>query len=289
MAKATRSEEQPAVPQKPPGGHPQRAPVRHQSPVLATAGHALPSEFSFVCKGDVVSGETGCQWPLWNWEWREEHRGRAQEMLLILLACFLPAAFASGQSCLRCWPELPALMAYDLRVLWGPSEPPRELSWSLRSLLLQAPVLPAPGYLGEAHLGDQGQGWPCARPSAHPLTSLLARPVSGQEHLEREAAALFTHIDRAIGRFHAGEEAACPRAPSGRQCGPRPPQKTHWSWEGSVLRVGHSFYRVRPSGVHVGEAWVAAPVLGCVVDPSLVPPRQTCAPGRDARPEAAVC
>ncbi|XP_070279608.1 testis-expressed protein 51 [Myotis yumanensis] len=93
-------------------------------------------------------------------------------MLLVLLGCLLPAAGAGGESCLRCWPELPLLLDYDLRVLWGAPGPPRELSRSLRSLLLQAPVLPEPGYLG-------------------------------QEQLEREAAALFTHIDTAIGKLRA--------------------------------------------------------------------------------------
>lgn len=51
-------------------------------------------------------------------------------MLLVLLGCLLPAAGA--ESCLRCWPELPPLLDYDLRVLWGRG-PPRELSRSLRS------------------------------------------------------------------------------------------------------------------------------------------------------------
>ncbi|KAK1337026.1 hypothetical protein QTO34_003071 [Cnephaeus nilssonii] len=93
-------------------------------------------------------------------------------MLLVLLGCLLPAAGAGGESCLRCWPELPLLMDYDLQVLWGPPGPPRELSRSLQALLLQAPVLPEPRYLG-------------------------------QDQLEREAAELFDHIDRAIGKFRA--------------------------------------------------------------------------------------
>ncbi|XP_032336699.1 testis-expressed protein 51 [Camelus ferus] len=49
-------------------------------------------------------------------------------MLLLLLGCVLPAA--SGESCLHCWPELPALIDYDLQVLWGSPGPPTELSQS---------------------------------------------------------------------------------------------------------------------------------------------------------------
>ncbi|CAK6448655.1 unnamed protein product [Pipistrellus nathusii] len=90
-------------------------------------------------------------------------------MLLVLLGCLLPATGA-GKSCLRCWPELPLLVEYDLQVLWGPPGPPRELSLSLQALLRQAPVPPEPRYLGH-------------------------------EHVEREAAELFNHIDGAIGKF----------------------------------------------------------------------------------------
>ncbi|XP_042636469.1 testis-expressed protein 51 [Orycteropus afer afer] len=47
-------------------------------------------------------------------------------MLFLLLGCLLPAA--NGESCFRCWPELPALVDYDLQVLWGTPGPPAELS-----------------------------------------------------------------------------------------------------------------------------------------------------------------
>nr|XP_019604627.1 PREDICTED: uncharacterized protein LOC109456667 [Rhinolophus sinicus] len=51
-------------------------------------------------------------------------------MLLLLLGSLLPAAEASGKNCLHCWPELPALIDYDLQVLWGTPGPPSELSQS---------------------------------------------------------------------------------------------------------------------------------------------------------------
>uniref|UniRef100_A0A5F9C1B2 Testis expressed 51 n=1 Tax=Oryctolagus cuniculus TaxID=9986 RepID=A0A5F9C1B2_RABIT len=47
-------------------------------------------------------------------------------MLLLLLTCLLPTA--GGKGCLRCWPELPALLNYDLQILWGSPGPPAELS-----------------------------------------------------------------------------------------------------------------------------------------------------------------
>lgn len=90
-----------------------------------------------------------------------EEQGEGPEMLLVLLGCLLPATGA-GKSCLRCWPELPLLVEYDLQVLWGPPGPPRELSLSLQALLRQAPVPPEPRYLGEVPRGDGGAGWPCA-------------------------------------------------------------------------------------------------------------------------------
>ncbi|KAF6362292.1 testis expressed 51 [Rhinolophus ferrumequinum] len=73
-------------------------------------------------------------------------------MLLLLLGSLLPAAEASGKNCLHCWPELPALIDYDLQILWGIPGPPSELSQS-------------------------------------------------QDHLEKEAAKLFNHIDLAIKTF----------------------------------------------------------------------------------------
>nr|XP_035948797.1 testis-expressed protein 51 [Halichoerus grypus] len=47
-------------------------------------------------------------------------------MLLLLVGCLLPAI--NGKSCLHCWPQLPALIDYDLQILWGSPGPPRELS-----------------------------------------------------------------------------------------------------------------------------------------------------------------
>ncbi|XP_060007172.1 testis-expressed protein 51 [Lagenorhynchus albirostris] len=49
-------------------------------------------------------------------------------MLLLLLSCLLSTA--NGKSCLHCWPELPALIDYDLQILWGTPGPPVELSHS---------------------------------------------------------------------------------------------------------------------------------------------------------------
>ncbi|XP_074183504.1 testis-expressed protein 51 [Rhinolophus sinicus] len=91
-------------------------------------------------------------------------------MLLLLLGSLLPAAEASGKNCLHCWPELPALIDYDLQVLWGTPGPPSELSQSLHSLFLEPQVFREPWYLG-------------------------------QDHLEEEAAKLFNHIDLAIKTF----------------------------------------------------------------------------------------
>ncbi|KAF6362290.1 testis expressed 51 [Rhinolophus ferrumequinum] len=91
-------------------------------------------------------------------------------MLLLLLGSLLPAAEASGKNCLHCWPELPALIDYDLQILWGIPGPPSELSQSLHSLFLEPQVFREPWYLG-------------------------------QDHLEKEAAKLFNHIDLAIKTF----------------------------------------------------------------------------------------
>ncbi|XP_024895339.1 testis-expressed protein 51 [Pteropus alecto] len=49
-------------------------------------------------------------------------------MLLLLLSYLLPAADTNGKNCLHCWPELPALIDYDLQILWGTPGPPSELS-----------------------------------------------------------------------------------------------------------------------------------------------------------------
>ncbi|XP_055966414.1 testis-expressed protein 51 [Sorex fumeus] len=86
-------------------------------------------------------------------------------MLLLLLSCLLPAA--QGQNCLQCWPELPALMDYDLQILWGTPGPPTDLSQSIHSLFQEKRVFPHPWYLG-------------------------------QDHLEEAAAKLFSHIATAI-------------------------------------------------------------------------------------------
>ncbi|XP_058405724.1 testis-expressed protein 51 [Diceros bicornis minor] len=86
-------------------------------------------------------------------------------MLLLLLGCLLPDA--DGKSCLLCWPELPALIDYDLQILWGTPGPPAELSQSLHSLFLEAHDFPEAWYLD-------------------------------QDHLEEETAKLFNHIDQAI-------------------------------------------------------------------------------------------
>ncbi|XP_061046618.1 testis-expressed protein 51 [Eubalaena glacialis] len=89
-------------------------------------------------------------------------------MLLLLLSCLLPTA--NGKSCLQCWPELPALIDYDLQILWGIPGPPAELSHSLHSLFLDSHAFLESWYLG-------------------------------QDHLEEAAGTLFTHIDKAIKKF----------------------------------------------------------------------------------------
>ncbi|KAB0389051.1 hypothetical protein E2I00_003046, partial [Balaenoptera physalus] len=82
--------------------------------------------------------------------------------------CLLPTA--TGKSCLHCWPELPALIDYDLQILWGTPGPPAELSHSLHSLFLDTHAFLESWYLG-------------------------------QDHLEEAAGTLFTHIDKAIKKF----------------------------------------------------------------------------------------
>ncbi|TKC44679.1 hypothetical protein EI555_020466, partial [Monodon monoceros] len=82
--------------------------------------------------------------------------------------CLLPTA--NGKSCLHCWPELPALIDYDLQILWGTPGPPAELSHSLHSLFLDSHAFLESCYLG-------------------------------QDHLEEAAGTLFTHIDKAIEKF----------------------------------------------------------------------------------------
>uniref|UniRef100_A0A8C0HYB6 Testis expressed 51 n=1 Tax=Balaenoptera musculus TaxID=9771 RepID=A0A8C0HYB6_BALMU len=89
-------------------------------------------------------------------------------MLLLLLICLSPTA--TGKSCLHCWPELPALIDYDLQILWGTPGPPAELSHSLHSLFLDTHAFLESWYLG-------------------------------QDHLEEAAGTLFTRIDKAIKKF----------------------------------------------------------------------------------------
>ncbi|XP_057602455.1 testis-expressed protein 51 [Hippopotamus amphibius kiboko] len=89
-------------------------------------------------------------------------------MLLLLLSCLLPTA--NGKNCLQCWPELPAMIDYDLQILWGTPGPPTELSQSLHSLFLDSHAFLESWYLG-------------------------------QDHLEEAAGTLFTHIDKAIKKF----------------------------------------------------------------------------------------
>ncbi|XP_055481621.1 testis-expressed protein 51 [Psammomys obesus] len=95
-------------------------------------------------------------------------------MFLALLLCLLPVT--KGSSCFRCWPELPALLEYDLQVLWGSPGPPAELSQRLRSLFLDDNTLPVPGYLA-------------------------------RDHLEEETAAFFTHLDHSIKKLRDDKPA----------------------------------------------------------------------------------
>ncbi|XP_054935126.1 testis-expressed protein 51 [Physeter macrocephalus] len=80
-------------------------------------------------------------------------------MLLLLFSCLLPTA--NGKSCLHCWPELPALIDYDLQILWGTPGPPAELSHSLHSLFLDSHAfleswyLDKPSLLEEVHILKQ--------------------------------------------------------------------------------------------------------------------------------------
>ncbi|XP_077622849.1 testis-expressed protein 51 isoform X2 [Crocuta crocuta] len=89
-------------------------------------------------------------------------------MLLLLLSCLLLAI--NGESCLVCWPELSALIDYDLQILWGTPGPPTELSQSLHTLFLKDRVFVKPWYLD-------------------------------QDHMEEAAAELFYHVDEAIKKF----------------------------------------------------------------------------------------
>ncbi|XP_063114797.1 testis-expressed protein 51 isoform X2 [Cavia porcellus] len=89
-------------------------------------------------------------------------------MLRLLLICLLPGT--SGENCLRCWSDLPALLDYDLQILWGTPGPPAELSQSLHSLFQED--------------NDLFQTW------------YLDRDL-----VEEETAKLFNQVDQAIGKF----------------------------------------------------------------------------------------
>uniref|UniRef100_A0A8D2DVX0 Testis expressed 51 n=1 Tax=Sciurus vulgaris TaxID=55149 RepID=A0A8D2DVX0_SCIVU len=74
-------------------------------------------------------------------------------MLSLLLIFLLP--IACGKTCLRCWPEMPALLDYDLKILWGTSAPPVELSQSLHSFFLEDSSSITPSYLDRDHLDEE--------------------------------------------------------------------------------------------------------------------------------------
>ncbi|XP_051058247.1 testis-expressed protein 51 [Phodopus roborovskii] len=95
-------------------------------------------------------------------------------MLPVLLLCLLPVS--NGKSCLRCWPELPSLLDYDLQVLWGSPGPPTELSQVLHSFFLEDNTLQAPWYLA-------------------------------RDHLEEETATFFTQLDNAIKKLRDDKSA----------------------------------------------------------------------------------
>uniref|UniRef100_A0A8C2M9H5 Testis expressed 51 n=1 Tax=Cricetulus griseus TaxID=10029 RepID=A0A8C2M9H5_CRIGR len=95
-------------------------------------------------------------------------------MLPILLICLLPVS--DGKGCLQCWPELPALLDYDLQVLWGSPGPPTELSQFLHSFFLEDSILFTPWYLA-------------------------------RDHLEEETATFFTRVDEAIKKLRDDKSA----------------------------------------------------------------------------------
>ncbi|XP_069329909.1 testis-expressed protein 51 isoform X2 [Eulemur rufifrons] len=86
-------------------------------------------------------------------------------MLPLLLICVLPAT--NGKNCLLCWPEISALLDYDLQILWGSPGPPQELSRSLHSLFLED-------------------------------NDLLQLSCLDRDHLEEATAKLFTEVDQTI-------------------------------------------------------------------------------------------
>lgn len=120
---------------------------------------------------------------------------------------------AGGKTCLRCWPELPALLDYDLQILWGTSAPPTELAHSLHAFFLEGNASLTSSYLGEALPGFQGSGLaPSPKLDLTSLTFFTYLPSSERDHLEEETAKFFNQVDQAIKKFQNSEEAKCPRA-----------------------------------------------------------------------------
>ncbi|MBZ3889852.1 hypothetical protein SUZIE_205015 [Sciurus carolinensis] len=118
-------------------------------------------------------------------------------MLSLLLIFLLP--ITGGNTCLRCWPEMPALLDYDLKILWGTSAPPVELSQSLHSFFLEENASITPSYLGEALTGFQSSGLtPSPELDNTPLTSITYLSSLDRDHLEEEAAKFFNQVDQAI-------------------------------------------------------------------------------------------
>ncbi|XP_053453896.1 testis-expressed protein 51 isoform X1 [Nycticebus coucang] len=86
-------------------------------------------------------------------------------MLPLLLICLLPAT--NGKNCLRCWPEISALVDYDLQILWGTPGPPVEVSQSIHSLFLED-------------------------------NALFKLSCLDRDHVDQEIAKFFTQVHRAI-------------------------------------------------------------------------------------------
>nr|XP_034492121.1 testis-expressed protein 51 [Marmota flaviventris] len=78
---------------------------------------------------------------------------RPQKMLPLLLIFLLTTA--GEKTCLRCWPQMPALLDYDLQILWGTSPPPVELSQSLHSFFLEDTSSIKSSYLDKNHLEEE--------------------------------------------------------------------------------------------------------------------------------------
>ncbi|XP_071475516.1 testis-expressed protein 51 [Marmota flaviventris] len=74
--------------------------------------------------------------------------------MLPLLLIFLLTT-AGEKTCLRCWPQMPALLDYDLQILWGTSPPPVELSQSLHSFFLEDTSSIKSSYLDKNHLEEE--------------------------------------------------------------------------------------------------------------------------------------